>query len=151
MLTLSERRPLERTDMGCFSVEIELANNEDIVLAGAARIKPEQVRRVKLQGVVDSGATRLVLTKKVVEQLGLPLSEKVRVWYADKRHAVRHRVSNVWLKMLNRDSVFEALVEPKRDTALIGAIVLETLDFIVDCVAQKVAPRDPKYIVAEIE
>ena len=63
MLTLSERRPIERTDMGCFSVEIELANNYDVMDAQRGRIKPEQVRRVKLPGVVDSGATRLVLPK----------------------------------------------------------------------------------------
>ena len=151
MLTLSERRPMERTDMGRFSVEIELANNEDVVLAGAGRIKPGQVRRLKLQGVVDSGATRLVLPKTVVEQLGLSLGDKVKVLYADKRSAMRHKVSNVWLKMLSREGVFDALVEPKRDTALIGAIVLETLDYVVDCVAQQVAPRDPKYIVSEIE
>ncbi len=151
MQTLSERRPKASTDMGRFSVEIELANNEDVVLARAGRIKPEQVRRVKLPGVVDSGATRLVLPKQVVEQLGLPLGEKVKVLYADKRSGLRHKVSNVWLKMLNRDGVFDALVEPKRDTALVGAIVLETLDYVVDCIAQKVAPRDPKYIVSEIE
>jgi predicted aspartyl protease len=151
MQTLSERRPKGTTDMGRFSVEIELANNEDVVLARAGRIKSEQIRRVKLPGVVESGATRLVLPKQVVEQLGLPLGEKVKVLYADKRTGLRHKVSNVWLKMLNRDGVFDALVEPKRDTALIGAIVLETLDYVVDCIAQKVTPRDPKYIVSEIE
>ena len=151
MLTLSERRPIERTDVGCFSVEIELANYLDVMDAQRGRIKPELVRRVKLMGLVDSGATRLVLPKKVVEQLGLPLGEKVSVLYADKRRALRHKVSNVWLKMLKRDAVFDALVEPKRETALVGAIVLETLDYVVDCIAQKVAPRDPKYIVSEIE
>ena len=151
MLTLSERRPKERTDMGRFSVEIEVANNFDLMDVQRGRLKPEQVRRVKIPGVVDSGATRFVLPKKVVEQLGLPLGDKVKVLYADKRRALRHTVGNVWLKMLNRHDVFTALVEPKRDTALIGAIVLETLDYLVDCVAQKVVPRDPKYIVSEIE
>ena len=151
MLTLSERRPIERTDVGCFSVEIEVANNFDVMDAQRGRIKPEQVRRLKLPGLVDSGATRLVLPKKVVEQLGLPLGDKVSVLYADKRRALRPKVTNVWLKMLKRDAVFDALVEPKRDTALIGAIVLETLDYVVDCIAQKVVPRDPKYIVSEIE
>ena len=126
--------------MGCFSVEIEVANNFDVMDAQRGRIKPEQVRRVKLPGLVDSGATRLVLPKKIVEQLGLPLGEKVKVLYADKRRTFRHKVTNVWLKMLNRDAVFDALVEPKRDTALVGAIVLETLDYVVDCVAQKVGP-----------
>jgi predicted aspartyl protease len=151
MQTLTERRRKERKDVGRFSVEIELANNEDLVLARAGRIKPDQVRRVKLDGVVDPGATRLVLPKKAVEQLGLPLRDKVRVVYADKRRDLRHTVGNVWLKMQGRDGVFDALVEPKRDTALIGAIVLETLDFVVDCVAQKLVPRDPKYIICEVE
>ena len=74
------------------------------------------------------------------------------VVYADQRHGLRHTVkNNVWLKMLSRHDVFTALVGPRRDTALIGAIVLETLDYVVDCIAQKVAPRDAKYIVSEIE
>jgi hypothetical protein len=47
--------------------------------------------------------------------------------------------------------VFDAIVEPKRKTALIGAIVLETLNFVVDCVTQKLVPRDPKQIVSELE
>ena len=151
METLSERRPKQGTDRRRFSVEIELANNFDMMDAQCGRIKPEQVRRVKLQGVVDSGATRLVLPGRVVEQLGLPLGEKVSVLYADKRRGLRHTVNNVWLQMLSRHDVFTALVEPKRETSLIGAIVLETLDYVVDCIAQTVAPRDPKYIVSEIE
>lgn len=151
MKSQSQQRAGESAGMGRFSVEIEVANNFDVMDAQRGRILPEQVRRVKLQGVVDSGATRLVLPRGVVEQLGLPLGEKVKVMYADNRRGFRHTVGNVWLRMLGRSDVFTALVEPKRDTALIGAIVLETLDFVVDCVAQKVAPRDPKYIVSEIE
>ena len=75
----------------------------------------------------------------------------MKVLVADKRRELRYTVNNVWLKILSRHDVFTALVEPTRDTALIGAIVLETLDYVVDCIAQKVAPRDPKYIVSEIE
>jgi hypothetical protein len=44
-----------------------------------------------------------------------------------------------------------AIVEPNRNTALIGAVVLEVLDFVVDCVAQKLLPRDPSGVSAEIE
>ena len=43
------------------------------------------------------------------------------------------------------------VVEPKRDTALIGAIVLEDLDLLVDGRAQKLRPRDPRFIIAELE
>jgi hypothetical protein len=34
---------------------------------------------------------------------------------------------------------------------LIGAIVLEALDLLVDCRTQTLRPRDPKEIIAEIE
>ena len=71
--------------------------------------------------------------------------------YADGRMAQRDRVDGVHLTCLGRDSVFNAVVEPNRDSALIGAIVLEDLDLIVDCGAQKLAPRDPKGIISEIE
>ena len=50
-----------------------------------------------------------------------------------------------------RDGHFTAVVEPKRDTALIGAIVLEDLDFLADCTKGRLVPRDPDYIVSEIE
>jgi hypothetical protein len=37
------------------------------------------------------------------------------------------------------------------ETALIGAIVLEDLDLLVDCTKQKLYPRDPDFVVSEIE
>jgi hypothetical protein len=42
-------------------------------------------------------------------------------------------------------------VEPKRKDALIGAIVLEELDLIVDGTRNEVRPRDPDRIISEIE
>ena len=137
--------------MGRFAVEFEVANREDIALAKHGAIRPEQVRRVRLKGVVDSGATRLVLPKKIVDRLGLPVTGKVGVKYADGRRAVRPTVDDVYLELLGRSSVFKAMVEPKRETALIGAIVLEDLDFLIDSTHQRLLPRDPKMIISEAE
>ena len=47
--------------------------------------------------------------------------------------------------------MFSAVVEPDRDTALIGVIVLEELDLVVDCVTQTLQPRDPNRMLTEIE
>jgi hypothetical protein len=35
--------------------------------------------------------------------------------------------------------------------ALIGAIVMEVLDFRIHCTEQRLVPRDPKQIIAEVE
>jgi clan AA aspartic protease len=137
--------------MGRFSVEVELANHEDVIRAKAGDISPEKVRRARVRGVVDSGATRLVIPQSVAKQLVLETSGNAKVRYADGRTAQRSIVQNVHLAYGGRDSVFNAIVEPKRESILIGAIVLEDLDFVVDCTNQRLVPRDPKQIVSEIE
>ena len=137
--------------MGRFSVKVELANNDDVVLAQLGQIKPAKVRRVTVPGVIDTGATRLVLPKRIAQQLGLRETGEVGVRYADGRQATRPLVDGVHLEMLGRFSVFKAMVEPRRTEALVGAIVLEDLDFLVDSTHQRLVPRDPKMIISEAE
>lgn len=144
-------RTIGEKDMGRFAVEFEVANNEDMADARRGRIRAEDVRRVTLSGVVDPGATRLVLPAEVVKQLGVPKAGQTKTRYADGRVGRRDVVDEVRVTLLGRSRVFDAIVEPKRKTALIGAIVLETLDFVVDCTIQKLVPRDPKQIVSELE
>ena len=137
--------------MGRFSVEVELANNLDIHLAQSGHLASDKVRRARVRGVVDSGATRLVLPETVANLLGLTVSGRAGVRYADGRLAERNIVQDVHLSYGGRQSVFNAIVEPGRESALIGAIVLEDLDFLIDCGAQKLVPRDPKQIISEVE
>ena len=137
--------------VGRFAVEFEVANHEDVVLAQRGLLELDKVRRQKLSGVVDSGVSRLVLPGKVARQLGLPLRGKVKVRYANNQTARRDAVGDAQVELLGRHGVFTAVVEPKRRSALIGAIVLEDLDFVVDCTQQRLVPRDPRYVVSEIE
>jgi predicted aspartyl protease len=137
--------------MGRFAVDIELASNEDLVLAHLGMLSPDKVRRVQLPGIVDCGATRLIIPESVAQQLGLPVTQQITVKYADERTATRPLVSQIWLKLQGREGLFNATVEPKRTTALIGAIVLEDLDFLVDAKTEILVPRDPNTIISEAE
>ena len=137
--------------MGRFSVEFEVANYADLIRAQDGTLPPDQVRRETIQGVVDSGATKLVLPQAVVKRLGLPLGDPIQVRYADGRKAQREGAEGVYVQLLGRHGTFTAVVEPRRKTALVGAIVLEDLDLLVDCVAQRVVPRDPRGATYEIE
>src|SRR6266404_5620820 len=127
-------------DVGRFSVDIEVANNDDMALVRRGFLRPDQVRRETIPGVVDSGAAMLVLPQAVVKRLGLPLGNKVKVRYADGRRAQRREAEAAFVELLGRHDTFKAIVEPKRDTALIGAIVLESLDLLVDCKEQRLIP-----------
>jgi len=140
-----------QTEMGRFSVELVIANNRDMVMAGETACLPETVKHVTVSGVVDSGAARLVLPERVASSLELQDDGEATVRYADQRREKRRMVSNVWLQLLGRHGVFSAVVEPNRSDALIGAIVLEELDLLVDCGTQSLYPREPDSILAEIE
>lgn len=148
---ISVSKPKGTDEMGRFFVDVTLANNHDVALAQAGVIPAGNVRTTQIKGVVDTGASMLVLPDKVAKELGFPENGTVKVQYADQRTGRRKRVSNVLLTLLGREAVFTAIIEPKRETALIGAIVMEELDLIADCRLQQVHPRDPKGIVAEIE
>jgi predicted aspartyl protease len=137
--------------VGRFSIDLEVANNEDLIRAKDGRIRPQEVRRMTIRGVVDPGATRLVLPESVVKRLGLESIGQVRVRYADRRTAKRDKVQQVFLEILGRQGTYTATVEPKRRSALVGAIVLEDLDLLVDCTHQRLVPRDKRFIITEIE
>ena len=138
-------------NVGRFSVDIEVANNDDLALVRRGLLRSEQVRRETISGVVDSGATKLVLPLALVKRLGLPLGDPIKVRYADGRCVQRKGVEGVYVQLLGRHGTFTAISEPKRETALIGAIVLEDLDLVVDCVDQRLIPRDPSGATYEIE
>jgi hypothetical protein len=75
--------------VGRFSVEFEVVNYADLIRAQDGTLSTDQVRRETIQGVVDSGALKLVLPQAVVKRLGLPLGDPVKVRYADGRRARR--------------------------------------------------------------
>jgi len=141
----------EARKVGRFSVDLEVSNYVDVEAVRRKALRPDQVRRLNIKGVVDSGAAKFVLPKVVAEQLGLQMTNKVRVRYADGRSAKRSLAQGAFVTLLGREGIFTAIVEPNRNDALIGAIVLEDLDLLVDCTHQRLVPRDPKIAVYEIE
>lgn len=137
--------------MGRVLTEVGLANNRDVQLWKANMLPEDKVRRVRIQAVIDTGPNHLVLPTAIADALGLPRIGDVGIRYAEGRAARRDLVEQVELELLGRTSTFRASLEPDRTTVLVGAIVMEDLDLLVDCGKQIVFPRDPDRIITEIE
>src|SRR4051812_49343274 len=129
-MTLETATTNRRQPVGRFSVQIEVVNHKDVIAAQLGVLPPEQIRRSRLAGVVDTGATRLGLPAAVVTTLGLPEEGKIEVRFADGRRDEKTVVGEAQLEIQGRSSVFRAIVEPGRGDALVGAFVLEDLDFV---------------------
>ncbi|MDX1946013.1 MAG: retroviral-like aspartic protease family protein [Pirellulaceae bacterium] len=141
----------EKTEKGRIALEVELTNYEDKVRARNGDIPPEKVRRIRIDAIVDTGAAHLVIPQSAADALGVPVIGEAGVRYADESRAKKKIVNAVEVSLLSRSGIFRAIVEPARTEVLLGAIVLEDMDFIVDCRAQKLVPRDPEMIQSEIE
>jgi clan AA aspartic protease len=137
--------------MGRVTIDAKITNGADVVLAEAGHLPAADVRQMVVKGIVDTGAAMLVLPESVARQLGLAKSGETSVRYADHRTATREVVGKVQVEVLGRNDFFSAVVEPGRTDALIGAIILEALDMVVDCRTQTLHPRDPNQMMTEIE
>ncbi|MDW8438702.1 MAG: hypothetical protein RMM16_11800 [Chloroherpetonaceae bacterium] len=107
----------------------------------------------ELDAKVDTGATMLVLPGEVATLHQFPVSRKTSVKYADESRAEREVVWGVEIEICGRKAVVEAIVEPKKSYALVGAVVMETLDLIVEPRSLGVYPnpRSPEMPMTEIE
>lgn len=137
--------------VGRFAVKFQVANYGDVCAARLGLLAAKKIRRMTISGTVDPGAGQLVLPLSVVKRLGLPVVGKMDVIYADRRHGTVDVAEGAYVEILRRQAPFNALIEPNRKNALIGALVLEALDLLVDCRKQKLLPRDPRIMHAAME
>ena len=114
------------------TTKIELANLEDLNLANAGVIKPEEVRRVTVEdALVDTGATRLSLPKSLIEQLGLTPVGTTR---ARTANGIVDRIiySTVEFTVLERKETIRVTDLPENTPVLVGHMILELLDLCLD-------------------
>ena len=107
---------------------------------------------VEIEAKVDTGATMLVIPGNVAERLKLPALRKQIVKYANETTEEKEVVWGVELEICGRKGVFSAIVEPNKQYALVGAVVLEELDLLADPKARTVYPNPRSHLpTAEIE
>ena len=121
---------------------LKLTNAFDQLLAARGLLEAAEVRETEVEALVDTGATLLVLPDEVVTRLGLDEIDRRPVRYADGRREERAIVGPVRLEVIGRHGNFSAVREKPGTTPLIGQVVLEELDLIVNPGSEELLP-DP--------
>ncbi|MDI6736372.1 MAG: clan AA aspartic protease [bacterium] len=127
--------------MGEVNVKIFLENIIDRLNFQSGLIKEDEIRNLKTEGLVDIGAVMLMLPEDMVETLGLDIFGKVIVTYANESKEECPVAGPVSVKIGQREMRTDCVVGKPRSETLIGQIVLEELDLIVDCNAHAVKPN----------
>jgi predicted aspartyl protease len=141
LIDASETIAKGKGDLGEVKVEVELENAVDREMVLRGQLKEESLRAFKVSLLVDSGAVMLMLPQDQVEALGLRETGKVIVTYADERRDERPLAGVVTVRVGNRAASVNCVVGPPNSEPLLGQVLLEMMDLLVDCTQQKLVPR----------
>ena len=111
----------------------------------------DESKSVELEAVVDTGATMLVLPQDVVDRLGLRKIRDARVRYANNRTELKEIYGVVTIEIQGRTGNFDVLAEEAGSQPLIGQVVLEVLDLVVDPKARKLIPNPSSPEIPTVE
>lgn len=127
--------------MGEIRARLRLENDRDLLLKEAGHLGRRRPRSAEVEAVVDTGAVVSLLSQDLVEALGLRRRERTVVLLADERKVEMDVAEGLRITVAGRTWVTDCLVGPPGCAPLLGQLVLERLDLIVDPLRQTVTPR----------
>lgn len=139
--------------MGLVYADVELINSADLEMARRHIIGTEEVRRLRISMLADSGAYMMAINENIQSQLELPFIEKRKAVMADGSVQEFEVVGPVMIKFANRTAVCNAFVLNGNSEPLLGAIPLEEMDVLIHPLRQEliVNPEHPNYAVLKMK
>lgn len=109
-------------------------------------------KTIEVDAVIDTGATMLVLPKELVDNLGLKKIREVKVKYANNKTESKSIYGVVTIEIKGRIGNFDVLAEEEGSQPLVGQVVLEILDLVIDPCSRKIIPNpnSPEMPMVEI-
>lgn len=127
--------------MGEIRVEALLENERDLGLCREGKLAKKRIRAAVVNALVDTGAVEILLPRELVEKLGLHVFDKMTVILADDRKIELECAGAMTVTIAGRTMKTDCLVGPPGCEPLIGQIVLERLDLVLDPRQRTLAPR----------
>ena len=131
--------------MGLIHANIELVSSDDKALARKGYISNDEIKRVKVRALVDSGVYMLAINEAVKAQLDFPSVDQQLAELANGQLKTVEIVGPIDVKFENRSTTCRAVVLPGETEVLLGTIPMEDMDVIIDPREQqlKVHPERP--------
>lgn len=139
--------------MGMVYANVELINTNDLENARRHLIGEDEIKRIRVDMLADSGAYMMAINETIQSQLELPYIENRRAVMADGSIKEFKVVGPVMLKFSNRTAVCNAYVLEGNSEPLLGAIPMEEMDVLIHPLHQEliVNPEHPNYAVLKMK
>lgn len=133
--------------MGLVYADIELINSGDLEMAKRNLLDPEDVKRMTVNMLVDSGSYYMCINEIVKEQLNLQVIEKRKGELASGQIVEYDVVGPIEVKFKNRRCHVDAMVLTGDSEMLLGTIPKEDMDVLIHPLKQEliVNPEHPYF------
>ncbi|MBO9199847.1 MULTISPECIES: clan AA aspartic protease [Niastella] len=117
--------------MGLIYADVEIINGGDLEMARRNLLDIDEVKRIHVNILVDTGAIMLCINENIQAQLQLQVVEKRKAQLANGHIVEYDVVSPVEIRFKNRQTTCRAMVLPDDTEPLLGAIPLEDMDVLI--------------------
>jgi clan AA aspartic protease len=139
--------------MGLIYAEIELINGDDLAYVRRNIIGEDEIKRMHINLLVDTGSYMLAINEDIQSQLQFPVVERRNAELANGHRIECDVVGSVELRFKNRSTTCRAMVLPGDSEPLLGAIPLEDMDVLIHPQRQEliVNPDHPYFSVMKMK
>jgi clan AA aspartic protease len=117
--------------VGLVYADVELINGEDLILARRHYIGEDEIKRMHVNILVDTGSYMLCISESIQEQPSLPVKEKRKAQLGNGTIEEYEVVGPIELRFKNRRCNVDAMVLKGDNEPLLGAIPLEDMDVLI--------------------
>jgi clan AA aspartic protease len=131
--------------MGHIHVDIELINEEDMGMARRSLMDPDDIRKITVSALVDTGALLMSINENIQEYLQLPIVETRLLELANGKMLECPIGAPLVVRFKDHTAHCSAVILPGNSKPLLGAIPLEEMNVIIDPQRQELV-ASPHYI-----
>lgn len=106
--------------MGLVYAEVELINGDDLALVRRHVIGEDEIKRMRVSMLVDTGSLNLAINENIQEQLQLLVVDKRKAQLANENIIECDVVAPVEVKFKNRSTTCRAMVLPGDSEVILG-------------------------------
>jgi clan AA aspartic protease len=132
-------------NMGFIYADIEIINTLDLGMAQRGFIGNDEIKRMHISILVDTGSYMLAINERMQEYLRIPVVDKRKAKLANDESIFCDIVGPIDIRFKNRSTTCRAMVLPGNSEPLLGSIPLEDLDVVINPLKQEltVNPDSP--------
>jgi clan AA aspartic protease len=144
---------MKDNNIGLIYADIEIINTLDLGMAKCGFMDIEEVKRMHVNILVDTGSYMLAINENMQEYLQIPVVDPKKARMANEQSIMCNVVAPIDIIFKNRRTTCQAIVLSGDSEPLLGTIPLEDLDVVINPLRQEltVNPESPDMATTKLK